>query len=321
MKFKSYNICKVIGLFILVWILCRIDLSATMEILGKSNWILLTFAVILMFLSFFCKVLRYQYILYLQGVKCSLSKTLHITLVSLYLSTITPGRLGEMSKAFFIHKQTKKSSLSGLLAGSLLDRISDIYILLMIALFGFLTFNLPTLHSVKTPLIIILTVMTLLPFAFLIKDLENFFIYTIRWIEKKTSRTNFLSQPLEIFLSEIRSLTRPKMLNTLAITFIAYLFFFGACYFMATSIYINLSFYKVSFFIACTNVVSLLPISIAGIGTREAILVYLFSKETLPAEPALAFSILVFSFTYLLFSIIGFICFLFLKDKKCGAGT
>ena len=280
-----------------------------------GSWLNWKRFIFLMFLSFFCKVLRYQYILYLQGVKCSLTKTLHITLVSLYLSTITPGRLGEMSKAFFIHKQTKKSSLSGLLAGSLLDRASDIYVLLLIALFGYLTFNPPTLHSVKTPLIIILTAMTLLPFAFLIKELENFFIHTIRWIEKKTSRTNFLSQQLEVFLSEIRSLTRPKMLNTLAITFIAYLFFFGACYFMATSIYINLSFYKVSFFIACTNVVSLLPISIAGIGTREAVLVYLFSKETLPAESALAFSILIFSFTYLLFSIIGFICFLFLKDK------
>jgi uncharacterized protein (TIRG00374 family) len=315
MKFKNYHFFKVIGLFILVWILCRIDLPATMKILAKSNWALLIPAVILMFLSFFCKVLRYQYILYQQGIKYSLPKTLHITLVSLYLSTITPGRLGEMSKAFFVHKQTKKSSLSGLLAGSLLDRISDIYVLLMIALFGFLTFNLPTLNSVKMPLILILTVMTLLPFAFLIKDLENFLTHTIRWIEKKTSRTNFLSQPLEIFLLEIRSLMKPKMLNTLAITFIAYLFFFGACYFMATSIYINLSFYKVSFFIACTNVVSLLPISIAGIGTREAILVYLFSKQALPAESALAFSILVFSFTYLLFSIIGAICFLFLKDK------
>ena len=281
--------------------------------LVKSNWILLSCSVIMMFLSFCCKVLRYQYILYQQGIKYSFSKVLYVSLVSLYLGIITPGRLGEMSKAFFIHKKSGKSSLSGLLAGCLIDRAFDIYILFMIALLGYLTLNLPTLHSVKMPLILIVTVMTLSPFAFLIKDFEFFFIRPIQWVEKKISSSNFLSRPLEIFLLEIRSLTRLKMLNALAITFIAYLFFFGACYFMATSIYINLSFYKVSFFIACTNVVSLLPISIAGIGTREAILVYLFSKETLSAESALAFSILVFSFTYLLFSIIGAICFLFLK--------
>lgn len=315
MKFKRYNLFKIIGLFILVWLLFHIDLSATMNMLVKSNWILLSLAVVMMFLSFCCKVLRYRYILYLQGVKYSFTKVLYISLVSLYLGIITPGRLGEMSKAFFIHKKSGNSSLSSLLAGCLIDRAFDIYVLLMIALFGYLTLNIPTLRSMKMPLILIVTAMTLFPFAFLIKDFEFFFIRPLQWIEKKTSRTNSLSRPLEIFLLEIRSLTRLKMLNALAITFIAYLFFFGACYFMATSIYINLSFYKVSFFIACTNVVSLLPISIAGIGTREAILVYLFSKEALPAESAMAFSILVFSFTYLLFSVIGFICFLSLKDK------
>jgi uncharacterized membrane protein YbhN (UPF0104 family) len=99
-----------------------------------------------------------------------------------------------------------------------------------------------------------------------------------------------------------------------AATFIAYAAFFASCYCMSLSLEIPLSYSKIAFFVACANILSFLPISFAGIGTREAILVYFFSLENLSSESALAFSTLVFSFTYLLFGLIGFLCFITIKN-------
>jgi uncharacterized membrane protein YbhN (UPF0104 family) len=50
--------------------------------------------------------------------------------------------------------------------------------------------------------------------------------------------------------------------------------------------------------------VALIPISIAGIGTREATLVYLFGLKNIDAKFAIAFSLLMFS-AYIVGAIVG----------------
>ena len=94
------------------------------------------------------------------------------------------------------------------------------------------------------------------------------------------------------------------------------MFFFGSCYFLSLSLDIPLSFLKIAIFITFANILSFLPISFAGIGTREACLVHLFSLESLSHESALAFSILVFTFTYALLGIIGFFCFMAMNKNE-----
>ncbi len=69
-------------------------------------------------------------------------------------------------------------------------------------------------------------------------------------------------------------------------------------------------------FVTFANILSYLPISFAGIGTREATLVYLFATVGISSESALAFSVLLFSCSYLLIGIIGFIAYMVLKLDK-----
>ena len=79
-----------------------------------------------------------------------------------------------------------------------------------------------------------------------------------------------------LFFSEIDFLLSRRIFWGVAATFTAYAFFFGTCFFLSRSIDIPLSFVKVSLFVTFANILSFLPISFAGIGTREASLVYLF---------------------------------------------
>ena len=65
--------------------------------------------------------------------------------------------------------------------------------------------------------------------------------------------------------------------------------------------------------ISTANVLSFLPITIAGIGTRESVLLFFFAKYGLVQECAITYSLLFFTSTYLLFGIVGLGCFMTLN--------
>jgi len=311
---KKYLNLKLIGFGILIWLLSQIEIPAVIRILLQSRIFLIGAALFFMILHVVIKFLRYQYILLQQLVENSFLKTVHFSLAAIYLSFVTPGRIGEISKAYFIHKASG-ARLNKLLAGSLMDRFFDVYALFLTAIFGLAVINPFMKHS--SFVILFLIAMALTPFIFLSKSVRKKLINFGGWVQRKITRADTWSDHLRFIFSAIDLLLNRKLLWGFAATLIAYAFFFGSCYCMSLSLDIPLPYYKIAFFIACANILSFLPISFAGIGTREASLVYLFSIENLSSESALAFSTLVFSFTYLLFGVIGFFCFITLKyDKK-----
>jgi len=137
----------------------------------------------------------------------------------------------------------------------------------------------------------------------------------IGWIQKKITDSDTWSQHFSSFFFEIDSLLNWKIFSGFLITIVIYAIFFLSCYCMGLSLEITLSYYKTAVFVAIANILSFLPISFAGIGTREVSLVYLFSLENLSSEAALAFSTLLFAFTYLFAGIIGFFCFITIKHN------
>jgi uncharacterized membrane protein YbhN (UPF0104 family) len=80
-----------------------------------------------------------------------------------------------------------------------------------------------------------------------------------------------------------------------AITLLSYAVYFGASVVLLRALGIGLSFRDVACVTGCLSLVLLLPISIAGIGTREATLILLLGKYGIAREDALAYSILQFA--------------------------
>jgi uncharacterized membrane protein YbhN (UPF0104 family) len=80
-------------------------------------------------------------------------------------------------------------------------------------------------------------------------------------------------------------------------TLIAYMVYYGQTFLLAMSLKIPLGFEQISYSVALGSLITLIPISIAGLGTREAVIVaYLNAWDVIP-ELAISFSILVF-FTF-----------------------
>ncbi|MBU1255770.1 flippase-like domain-containing protein, partial [Patescibacteria group bacterium] len=76
---------------------------------------------------------------------------------------------------------------------------------------------------------------------------------------------------------------------------ISWFVYFSARYAIALSLGLNLSFIDITIISSSMALMSILPISIAGLGTREATAIYFFSLFSLSKESALLFSLLVFT--------------------------
>jgi hypothetical protein len=111
------------------------------------------------------------------------------------------------------------------------------------------------------------------------------------------------------WLAELRAgmrlLSLPGALLAAALTVLAYGIFFGQCYMLALALDMPLSYTQVSYAVAIGSLVTLLPISISGLGTREAAIIAYLGTAGISDEQALGFSLLVFATFYLAGGMLG----------------
>jgi uncharacterized protein (TIRG00374 family) len=76
-------------------------------------------------------------------------------------------------------------------------------------------------------------------------------------------------------------------------------------FFLASAIGIRLDPIFFIMVIPIISLIDLLPISISGIGTRDAVLIFLFGLQQLTPEQAIAFSLIYLFFSYWLIALVG----------------
>ena len=95
--------------------------------------------------------------------------------------------------------------------------------------------------------------------------------------------------------------------TAIVLTVLTYAIFFGQCYILALALGLPVGFIQATFAVALGILVELLPISFAGLGTREATIIAYLGTARVPAEAALGFSLLVFMTFYVASGMIGMI--------------
>lgn len=295
-------ILRLLGLGLLALLLARLDLEQVQRILSRANLALVTLAVLAVIPLIFVKTIRWQGILRAQGVSYGLYPAFLSYFGSLFIGFLTPGRLGEFVKAIHV-SQDCNVPLAHSFSSVLADRLFDLYALLVVGLAALVSLTLGTaammgillgLLALTLPLILFLNNATF--------GLLQHFGLTVGAMGQKLFNPD--SWLLEIRWS-LRQLTWPKLLISAGLTAAAYLIFFGQCYLLALALDLPLEFIPVSYAIALGSLVTLLPISISGLGTREATIIAYLSTLGISAEAALGFSLLVFATFYLGGGLIG----------------
>jgi len=103
-----------------------------------------------------------------------------------------------------------------------------------------------------------------------------------------------IAEAFEEFYGGLQKLISPKLLYSGLLTCMGYFMFFVQCYLIVMAMDLSINFLTIILFMAITNLITFIPISISGLGTRDATLIFLFSLIGFQAELAVSYAFLVF---------------------------
>jgi uncharacterized protein (TIRG00374 family) len=281
---------RLLGVLLLIFILTRIDLSSVASTIAKVNLWYLALVVALMIPVIFLKSWRWQTLLRMQGLHYPLWQAFLAFFGSLNIGLATPGRLGEFSRVFYLVSD-KGLSFSTAFSSVLVDRLFDVYFLLLAAGVGLIT--IPSVSANITLSVIILVVLLTIPFLLLQKRIGIAFIRLVAKFKPLHGFGERLTAAADQFYAGIAKLASPGLIVSFLITAAAYAILFLQWKLLALSLGLALPFLYVAAYMSVANLLALLPISIAGLGTRDAALIGLFSLHGISVEGALSYSLLV----------------------------
>jgi uncharacterized protein (TIRG00374 family) len=294
--FKKFSF--LIGLVLFVYILSRLDFAYYKNLINSFHLVgllIIIAAIVFLFLpSLFLKTYRWQYLMKRQEIHHSFWQTFLMYQASVYLGMFTPARVGEASRVLYLKKD---HSLGKAFVSIVLDRLADMVFLLAFGYFGMFLF----LNILKKEIwIFSIIILALLLMIFLIWKssllkyfFQKIFYYFVPQKYHESWKLNFQDffQDLKIYKFFDYSFV---IFLTLANWFLFYLI----VYIFALEIGLNIPFFYFSSAIAIASLITFLPISVAGIGTRDITLLAMFSLFRAPIELTIAVSMFILFLTF-----------------------
>ena len=303
---KKYS--YLLGIFIFVVILLRINFDIFWQTIKTVKFSYLIIAALLAFPMMLVKTWCWNYIKNQQEIKYGLKDSFLMYGSGLYAASFTPGKIGEMVKALYLKKDGY--SLGKSLVSVVLDRLSDFVFLILFIFFGSLFFI--TIFQKQISILIFGLMAFVLMLIIFIKTgllkfaLKKLFSILVSQKHQKSWKINF-----QDFINDIKIYKFKNYLIVLLITTFSWLFYYIQMYVLAQGANIanNIPFLYLAISVTIAGLIALIPISISGIGTRDAALILLFAPFMIAKEQAIIFSALILSM-YLFTTLIGLICWL-----------
>ena len=263
------------------------------------------YATLIVLSIYLLKAFRWKILMHGQNIHYSFKDSFLSFTSSNFIAFITPGRIGEFAKVFYL-KEDMQIPFSKSIPNVITDRLFDVYSLLFWGLSGFIYMKLNT--GSLTLLIIILT--ALLPLLFFIPKIYNLTFIVISKVPFVSGIVSKRGQSIENMRNEFQKLINMRLVFALCISAISYFVLFLAAYFLSRSVNIELKFAEIISIVSVANILSFLPITVSGLGTREAVFIFFLSKLQYSTEQALLFSTVFFACFYIVGGLFGYLCFM-----------
>ena len=303
----NVKLFSLIGILLFIFILTRIDLSSLLTIFLSINPFFLCCALIANGIAVVVKSLKWKLIVSTLKKEISLSASIQAFLIGFSFSVLTPAKLGDFMRAFYIRDE--QCNLGKALSSVVTDRLIDIVMLFSFAFIGILIFSVVFHIEILSVSLLVLLAVGIASAVSIVTNknllswlLRPFFNIFIPHHHKKTISEYYhdFFSGLSVFFHD-----KKKFLLVMVVGIFSWVPPFVYAYLLALSIGISLD---LTFFVIVIPIISLLdllPISISGIGTRDAALIFLFGFQGIPPETAVAFSLLYLFMSYGLVALIG----------------
>jgi len=307
------KILPIIGIIILVYLLSTVDIPAVIKIflgIPPLYVFLCLFSVVPILIS---TNIQWQILLKKQKIHVSFFYSLKNIFIGYFYGFITPGGFGGYIRALYLKNESGQplpKCVSNIVTFNTLDFLS----LLVLGLIGgfFLSSRFPILFII----IVIVSLIVASLFIFFLKKNKSQVVFTkffqLNIFSKLKDR---LEDPVETFFENLPSLK--DIILPFSLSILGWIIRFSELYLVSKLFDIHVPYISFIFIISVAYVAASLPISIYGLGTREATLITLFSIFAVTSEKIISLSLFWFAIIWLLPSIVGAVITAF-ESKKLG---
>ncbi len=290
---------------LLLVVLLRMDNLAQLWAAFKGAEVLVLLgAALLNALNIQLKVIRWQVLLATRGYHYPAAAAWRAILPSMYIGMLTPGRVGDVLRVQYTRRDIDVPYAEGL-AIIVMDRFCDLYVLLGFVVDGVAHFANVLRGDLGWMTWLAVGTIAVLPLLLLVKGPADRLLEAVyQRLSKNTERG---PEGGRRFLVALRAQLGRRLLLTLPLTVGAFLVHYLQGWLVARALGLSLSFVDVMFMLAITSLLSLLPISMSGVGVRELFMALVFPTLGFSAQQGVAFGLLVFAVVYLATMSAGFV--------------
>ncbi|MBD3203422.1 flippase-like domain-containing protein [Candidatus Woesearchaeota archaeon] len=306
---RKLKFLPLIGISILIFLIYKIGPEDILNKIIDINPFYLVLILLFYLLNLLSLTFKWYIILKIQKINLRFIKVLKLYLIGLFYGIITPAKTGSVIRASYLISLIKEP-FGKCVSGIIIERIMDLFVLFIYSLLGIIFF-LNYLVDIK----IIIFLFGFFIFMSLVILKENFnklifrFVYTFFIPKKLKNKSKLIFSSFNKSIPPLQNLILPLML-----TFINWIILSIPIYILFKSYSAAVPFVFVVLISSIGNVVSLIPITVGGLGTKEAAWIYLFSIFNIEPEIVISVSLINLFLGNILMSILGFL--IALKEKS-----
>ncbi|MCK5260774.1 MAG: flippase-like domain-containing protein [Thermoplasmatales archaeon] len=297
------RLMPLIGIFLLIYLIVDIGTDEIASTFLKISPFLIIISASLTLPRMLIRNYVWQIILKKQKINVSFITSLKIFLIGYFYGSITPGYVGQLMRIPYLKEKTNEPT--GKLFVNLIveEGIHTLSLYLMMIIGAFLIIN-------KVPEIFLITcvflVIILGAYGFFIKKErgEKTFHLLIKLLIPKKFKP-YLTRFVDSFYKDFPSIK--SLIYPFIIVIPSWIIIYSQIYILGLSLDIEVPYFEFLMLYSIANVVAFIPITSAGLGTREATLIFLFSFYGVSPEKALVLSLAGHLITDALTGFYGFI--------------
>jgi uncharacterized protein (TIRG00374 family) len=295
------KLLPVFGIVLLVYVLWRFNVGKILSVFATLNPLYGALCFLAMPVIMLIVTVEWQMVLKRQCIHVSFVYSLKNFFIGFFYGFITPGGFGAYLRALYLKHESKAplpKCVSNIITFNTLDYIS----LFLLGSIGGLFLLGQNPFLLVLILILLFSAIALLVFFLRQKTSKHLFERLLRTqIFQFIQR--YMDDSIESFYEDLptfRSLLLPFL-----VSFFSWFVFFTELYFIAQLFNIHVPYLTFIFMVAIAATIATIPISLYGLGTRDATLVALLSLYNIPPENSVSFTLFWFMIFWITPSIIG----------------
>lgn len=298
---------SIIGIFLFVFILSKSDIIKIIETLVNANPLYISLSFILLGLSLYVRALKWKVLVNFLKKDYSIWQALKTYIIGIAFGLVTPGKAGDLIKVFDLKKVINMDAKQGI-SLTIFDKIIDTIILFGIGLISVIIIAYRFSTRINLSLIIASLIFFLLALIFLLTKRAGYLLGPLFKIFVPDMLKEKIKNIYHAFLIVIETARKNKnFIYYIFLALISWLPLFLMQYIFSLAIGLRISVLYFLLFMPIVFSVGTLPITLLGIGTRDAALILLFSLINISKESMISISLMMLVFGNLPIVLIGFL--------------